>query len=81
MSLINTYEKCVNHYKGDRHAIKFICRDQFMVMNFTQFTDRSKLRDIKTTLNLCSPDFYCSGIKIMPKFTLAEANKKKKRLS
>ena len=29
MSLINTYEfkKCVNRYKGDRHAIKFTCRD------------------------------------------------------
>ena len=36
MSFINTYEfkKCVNHYKGDRHAIKFTCRDQFMIMSF-----------------------------------------------
>lgn len=52
MSLINTYEfkKCVNRYKGDRHAIKFTCRDQFMVMSFAQFTDRSGLRDIETTL-------------------------------
>ena len=79
MSLINTYEfkKCVNHYKGDRHVIKFICRDQFMVMSFAQFTDRSGLRDIETTLNLCSPDLYRSGIKVMPKSTLAEANEKK----
>lgn len=67
MSLINTYEfkKCVNRYKGDRHAIKFTCRDQFMVMSFAQFTDRSGLRDIETTLNLCSPDLYRSGIKVM----------------
>ena len=79
MSLINTYEfkKCVNRYKGDRHAIKFTCRDQFMVMSFAQFTDRSGLRDIETTLNLCSPDLYRSGIKVMPKSTLAEANEKK----
>ena len=64
MSLINTYElkKCVNRYKGDRHAFKFTCRDQFMVMSFAQFTDRSGLRDIETTLNQCSPDLYRSVI-------------------
>lgn len=79
MSLINVYEfkKCVNRYKGDRHAVKFTCRDQFMVMSFAQFTDRSGLRDIETTLNLCSTDLYRSGIKVMPKSTLAEANEKK----
>ena len=55
MSLINEYEfkKCVGRYKGDRHAIKFNCRDQFMVMSFAQFTDRAGLRDIETTLNRC----------------------------
>ena len=79
MSLINTYEfkKCVNRYKCDRHAIKFTYRDQFMVMSFAQFTDSSGLRDIETTLNLCSPDLYRSGIKIMSKSTLAEANEKR----
>lgn len=48
-----------------------------MVMNFAQFTDRSGLRDIETTFYLCSPDFYCSRIKVMPKSTLDEANEKK----
>ena len=78
MSTFNEYEfqKCVDRYKGDRHAIKFSCRDQFMVMSFAQFTDRSGLRDIETTLNLCG-DLYRSGIKVMPKSTLAEANEKK----
>ena len=45
-------------------------------MSFAQFTDRSGLRDIETTLNLCG-DLYRSGIKVMPKSTLAEANEKK----
>ena len=74
MSLFNEYEfkKCVDRYKGDRHAIKFNCRDQFMVMSFAQFTDRAGLRDIKTTLNLCG-DLYRSGLKVMPRSTLAEA--------
>ena len=78
MSLINEYgfKKCVDRYKGDRHAIKFNCRDQFMVMSFAQFTDRAGLRDIETTLNLCG-DLYRSGIKAIPRSTLAEANEKK----
>ena len=78
MSLVNEYEfkKCVDRYKGDRHTIKFNTRDQFLVMSFAQFTDRAGLRDIETTLNLCS-DLYRSGIKVMPKSTLAEANEKR----
>lgn len=79
MSLIPEYEfsKCVKRYRGDRHAIKYNCRDQFLVMSFAQFTDRRGLRDIETTLDLCSHDLYRSGLKIMPKSTLAEANEKK----
>ena len=45
-------------------------------MSFAQFTNRSGLRDIETTLDLCSQDLYRSGLKIMPKSTLAEANEK-----
>ena len=69
MSLINEYElkKCVDHYKGDR-SIKFRCR--------YQFTNKAGLRDIESTLNLCG-DLYRSGIKEMPRSTLAEANEKK----
>ncbi|MFB0974250.1 MAG: IS4 family transposase, partial [Bacteroidales bacterium] len=79
MSIVNEYEfkKCIDRYNGDRHSIKFTCRDQFMVMSFAQFTDRSGLRDIETTLDLCARDLYRSGLKTMPKSTLAEANEKK----
>ncbi len=76
MSLFTEYEfaKCVKLHKGDRHAIKFTCRDQFMAMSFAQFTDRSGLRDIEATLGLCSQDLYKSELKIIPRSTLAEAN-------
>lgn len=79
MSLYTDYEfsKCVGRYQGDRHSIKYSCRDQFLVMSFAQFTDRSGLRDIETTLDLCAQDLYRSGLKVMPKSTLAEANEKK----
>jgi hypothetical protein len=36
MSLYTDYEfsKCVGRYQGDRHSIKYSCRDQFLVMSF-----------------------------------------------
>ena len=48
MSLIPRYEfdKCVKRYNGNRHAIEFKCRDQFMVMSFAQFTGQDSLRSI-----------------------------------
>lgn len=63
MSLVNDYDfnKCVDRYKGDRHYINFNCRDQFMVMSFAHFADRTGMRDIETILNLCG-DLYRSGI-------------------
>lgn len=79
MGLVNEYEfsKCVDRYNGDWHAIKYTCRDQFRVMSFAQFTDRHGLRDIETTLDLCHTDLYHSGLKAIPRSTLAEANEKK----
>lgn len=78
MPLANTYElkKCVDRYKGDRHAIKFTYWNQFMVMSFVQFTDRFGLRDIETTFNLRTQAPYRTGLKAMPKSTLAKTNKK-----
>lgn len=78
MSLFNEYKfkKRVDRYNGNRHAIKFNCRDQFRVMSFAHFTDRGGFKDIETTLNLCG-DLYRSWIKLMPRSTLAQANEKK----
>ena len=76
MSLINEYEfkKCVDRYKGDRHAIKFNCRDQFMVMSFAQFTGQDSLRSIDATLVALSFKLYSSGIKYIQRSTLAHIN-------
>lgn len=70
MSLFNEYKfkKRVDRYNGNRHAIKFNCRDQFRVMSFAHFTDRAGFKDIETTLNLCG-DLYRSWIKLMPRST------------
>lgn len=79
MSLLPEYElkKCINRYNGDFHSIKFTCRDQFMIMSFAQFTDRSGLRDIEATLTAFSSKLYHAGLKFVPKSTLAEINEKK----
>ena len=49
MSLVSRYDfqKCVDRYKGDWHAKTLTCIDQFKIMSFAQFTDRSSLRDIE----------------------------------
>ena len=79
MSLVSRYEfqKCVDRYKGDWHTKSFTCFDQFKVMSFAQFTDRSGLRDIEMTLGFCGKELYHSGLCPVPKSTLAEANEKR----
>lgn len=66
MSLIPRYEldMCVKRYNGNRHAIEFKCRDQFMVMSFAQFTDQVSLRSIDATLVALSSKLYSSGINV-----------------
>ena len=33
-------------------ALKYTCHDQFMIMSYAQFTDRSSLRDVEATLTV-----------------------------
>ena len=79
ISLVSRYEfqKCVDRYKGDWHAKTFSCFDQFKVMSFAQFTDRSGLRDIEMTLEFCGKGLYHAGLSSVAKSTLAEANEKR----
>ena len=79
MSLIPRYEfdKCVKRYNGNRHAIGFKCRDQFLVMSFAQFTDQISLRSIDATLMALSSKLYLSGIKYIQCSTLAHINETK----
>ena len=79
MSLIPRYEfdKCVKRYNGNRHAIGFKCRDQFLVMSFAQFTDQISLRSIDATLVALSSKLYSSGIKYIQRSTLAHINETK----
>lgn len=77
--LLPEYElkKCINRYNGDSHSIKFTCRNQFMVMSFAQFTNRSSLRDIECTLNSFSSKFYYAGLKFISKPPWQKSMKRK----
>ena len=79
MSLMPRYEfdQCVKRYNGNRHAIVFKCRYQFMVMSFAQYTDQVSLRSIGATLVALSSKLYSSGIKYIQRSTLAHINETK----
>lgn len=49
---------------------------KFMVISFAQFTEKSGLRDIETTINRCSPDLYHLDLKVMQKIHLGRSERK-----
>ena len=77
MSLIpeRDFKACVDRYKGNYRARNFSCRDQFLVMSYTQLTGRDSLRDIENCLMALSTKLYHCGISYaVPRNTLAKAN-------
>lgn len=79
MSLFPEYafRQCVARYKGDRHKIKFSCRDQFMVMSFAQLTSQQSLRTNEASLTAFEQRLYHSGLSLIPRSTLSDMNEKK----
>lgn len=79
MSLFPEYyfRQCVARYQGDRHKIKFSCRDQFMVMSFAQLTSQQSLRTNEAALTAFEQKLYHSGLSLIPRSTLSEMNEKK----
>lgn len=79
MSLFPEYHfrQCVARYNGDRHKIKFSCRDQFMVMSFAQFTNQQSLRTNEASLTAFESKLYHAGLALIPRSTLADMNENK----
>ena len=70
------FNTCVRHYRGDRRARGFSCRDQFLCLAFAQLTFRESLRDIETCLRALGPKLYHAGIRgQISRSTLADANR------
>ena len=66
MSLIPDYElrKCIDRYRGDFHARRFTCRDQFLVMSYAQLTSSASLRSIEAQLTAFNSKLYHADLKI-----------------
>ena len=66
MSLIPDYElrKCIDRYRGDFHARRFTCRDQFLVMSYAQLTSSASLRSIEAQLTAFNSKLYHAGLSI-----------------
>ena len=79
MSLFPEYifRQCVARYKGDRHKIKYTCRDQFMVMSFAQFTSQQSLRTNEAALTAFESKLYHSGLTLIPRSSLSDLNEQK----
>ena len=78
MNVGNTvFSQLMSRYRGDFHARRFTCRDQFLVMSYAQFTSSASLRSIEAQLTAFNSKLYHAGLKVMPKSTLADMNEKK----
>jgi hypothetical protein len=79
MSLFPEYifRQCVARYKGDRHKIKYTCRDQFMVMSFAQFTSQQSLRTNEAALTAFESKLYHSCLTLIPRSSLSDLNEQK----
>lgn len=73
-----TLDRCIRRYDGNRGVHRFRCRDQFLVLAFTQLTYRESLRDIEACLNAFPDRLYGMGIRgPVARTTLAVANEKR----
>ena len=72
------FRQCVRRYRGDFHARRLTCYDQFICLAFAQLTYRESLRDIETCLGAMQKKLYHAGLRGSPaRSTLADANEKR----
>lgn len=79
MSLFPEYifRQCVARYKGDRHKVKYTCRDQFMVMSIAQFTSQQSLHTNEVALTAFESKLYHSGLIPIPRSSFSDLNEQK----
>ena len=72
---LQTFQRCVERYRGNFSVKHFTCMDQFRTMAFAQLAYRESLRDIEACLRAQSNKLYHMGIRSkVSRSTLAEAN-------
>ena len=77
LNYLSRYEfnRCVQHYQGNRRCRGFPCWSQFVCMAYAQLTGRHSLRDIVLGLNAHPERLYHLGMcQRVARSTLADAN-------
>lgn len=75
---MHEFHRCVRRYRGNFHARRFTCLDQYLCLAFAQLTGRESLRDIETCLRAIHPKLYHVGLRgSVARSTLADANEKR----
>jgi hypothetical protein len=73
-----TFQRCVEKYRGDATFRSFSCRDQFLCMAFAQLTFRESLRDTVDCLGARPDALYHLGLRgAVRRSTLADANEQR----
>ncbi len=73
-----TFQRCVERYRGNYKVRSFSCWDQFLAMAFAQLTYRESLRDIEACLRSQDESLYHLGFRSrISRSTLADANEQR----
>jgi hypothetical protein len=72
------FDRCVEHYDGNKYVKHFTCWNQLMCMMFGQLSGRDSLRDLLVSISPHKGKFYHLGFgKNVSKTNLALANEKR----
>jgi hypothetical protein len=72
------FDRCVEHFDGNRYVKHFTCWNQLLCMMFGQFSGRDSLRDLLVSITPHKAKFYHLGFgKNVSKTNLALANEKR----
>jgi Domain of unknown function (DUF4372)/Transposase DDE domain len=72
------FDRCVEHYDGNKYVKHFTCWSQLLCMMFGQLSGRDSLRDLLVSISPHKPKFYHLGFgKNVSKTNLALANEKR----
>jgi hypothetical protein len=72
------FDRCVEHYNGNRYVKHFTCWSQLLCMMFGQLSGRDSLRDLLVSISPHKTKFYHLGFgKNVSKTNLALTNEKR----
>jgi hypothetical protein len=72
------FDRCVEHYKGNKYVKHFTCWNQMLCMLFGQLSGRDSLRDLIISLSAHKSKYYHLGLGVsVTRSTLSDANEQR----